>query len=336
MVGSYSEEGSIKHLVFLQVVELTLSKTTVLSSLSLPHGAHDCCSCIGIRCRYWEGLADIAALTAALDNIRGAWLTSFGESNLAVCSNHGVRGRNHDEGDRCDGGSAVGAGSHEDRNPLELTEGRTRLASVFDGKNNPTAPVEGVSAAAQEKGGYGEVKTSSDTVQSAAVVPQTVSTGNPDLSDAGNSQSENTKAGATTPTTSACITSKILNYLPEDTPVPGSAPSKRNSLVRVLGYAVELDSSSEKASVALVAEWPGIGSLYSLLAGKFQVAHGIYQEDLLRWTRQIAEGLTHMNRGRVGCGGGAALRISTRNAYLFPRPSNDFLDSNNVLDVRVR
>lgn len=307
--------SSVKCLVSMQIV----------SPFRLPHGTHDFRSRMCIRFRYWEGLADIAALTAALDIIRGAWLASTGQTNAEFRSTHGVTGRKRDRDNGYVGGNAVGVSSHEDGNPLD---------PVVDKKDAPTASVEGVPTASQGQVTHGEEQSSSNTARIAAVIQETVPPDGSGLSGAANSQSGDTKTIG--PSTPASITPKISSSLPEDIPVPGSAPSKRSSPVWVLGYAVELDSLSQKASVALVAEWPGIGSLHNLLEGKIQVAHGTFQEDLLRWTRQIAEGLMQMSIGCGGCDGGATLRISTRNAYLFPRPSNEFQGGDVVLDVRVR
>lgn len=279
----------------------------------------------------------MAALTAALDIIRGAWLASIGQSNIEVRSNHGVTRRKRDRDNGCDSGNAVGVSGHEGRNPLEPTEDQTRVAPAVDKKCALTAPVEGVPAASQGQGTHGEEESSSNTAGIAAVIPEMRRPEGLGASGAGNSQSDDTKTrGTNRASTSGSLTPKVLSSLPEDIPVPSSAPNKRSSPVRVLGYAIELGPLSEKASVALVAEWPGIGSLYNLLEGKIQVAHGTLQEDLLRWTRQIAEGLMHMSRGRGGCDGRSTLRISTRNVYLFPRPSNEFQDGDDVLDVRVR
>lgn len=276
----------------------------------------------------------------ALDCIRGAWLTSNGQSNTVCSSNHTVAGSKHNRGNGCDGGNVnvVGASSHKDRKPLEPTKDQSRPASSLNRNYAFMTPVEGVPAAAiQGQGTREEGQPFSDTTQTTAVVPQTEPTEGPGLSDAGNSLLDNIKAGDTTATTiPASNTPKVFNSIPEDTPMPGSTLSKRSPFVQVLGYAVELDSASDKASVALVAEWPGIGSLHNLLAGKVQVAQRTFQEDLLRWTRQIAEALAQMSTGRCGRGGRAALTVSTRNAYLFPRPWHELRDGDDVLDVKVR
>lgn len=124
--------------------------------------------------------------------------------------------------------------------------------------------------------------------------------------------------------------------LPEDAPTGGTT-RKHSSLLRVLGFAAELDPSSRTASVAIVAEWPGIGSVHDFLTGRAGI-RGASQEDLLRWTRQAVEGLVRVNSGSCDGGDGVAgvLRISTRSIYLFVRPKEDCEDGGDVLDVRVR
>lgn len=115
--------------------------------------------------------------------------------------------------------------------------------------------------------------------------------------------------------------------------------SRRHSLLRVLGFAAEFNPSSRQASVALIGEWPGVGSLHDLLEGETGMPRRASQEDMLRWTRQAAEGLVHCCADSSGCngtGGGLLMRISTRNVFLFPRPKDDLTyTAAEVLDAKV-
>lgn len=226
----------------------------------------------------------------------------------------------------------MGASSQVDRKPEEATvkstEDQTKPAPDVDKEKS-----EGVLAARQEptiqtEGGY-----SSNTAVGTPARAQTAYIHGPgregqgDDAQPGNAKARSTPTEATTAKTSS---------VPADTPILGSTPSSRSSPVQVLGFAVGIADSS-KVNVALVSEWPGIGSLHDLLSGKLQIARGACQEDLLRWTRQVAEGLVHVSRRHLG--GGvckAALNVCTRNAFLFLRPRDEFQEDTDTLDVRVR
>lgn len=138
---------------------------------------------------------------------------------------------------------------------------------------------------------------------------------------------------------------QVLASLPESTRVSRrSQQGKRNPILKVLGFAVDLDNSSKTARAALVAEWPGIGSLHDVLQGKAVGVGGVLQEDLLRWTRQAAEALVQISRySRSSLSGGHSsvaptLRFCARNIYLFARPKDNLLSEGGaeILDARVR
>lgn len=221
-----------------------------------------------------------------------------------------------------DGGSVVDAHT-TDRKSLRPAEGQ-EPASVDRRKGSTTStkfvsPSQGPGIQEDER---------------FLVKTQKVAMNDPHHDAARRVQLEGFEAGNVAPTV---VNSEIVNSLPEDTSVPGRTPSDRSCPVRVLGFAVELDSSSRQARVALIAEWPGIGSLQDLLSGNVQVAGGASQEDLLRWTRQIAEGLVHANwGGSDGADKESAPRVSTTTAYLFQRPMDEFQQGASMLDVRVR
>lgn len=124
---------------------------------------------------------------------------------------------------------------------------------------------------------------------------------------------------------------------PKETPVTDNYLTKRKSLLRVYGCAAELDCFSRKANLALIAEWPGIGSLHDFLEGKTSSGQCSSQEDLVRWTRQAAEGLVQAQNRLVKGGDKPGLGLSTRNTYLFKRPKDEFQDNGReVFDVKVR
>lgn len=275
--------------------------------------------------RYWEGLAGTAALTAALQGVRQAWMASSRQSNSKSNANQGATS--------CyDGDTAVDASLQVDRKPeettVESTEDQTSLAPVLNGEIS-----EGVPAASQEQVIQAERGSSCNTAIGTPAGPQTVSINGQGRDGPGDHiQSGNTKAGSS----SAEATTARPSSLPDDTPTLGSTPSTRSSPVQVLGFSVGVVDSST-VNVALVSEWPGIGSLHDLLSGKIQLAPGASQEDLLRWTRQVAEGLVHISRRDVG--GGlckAALNVCTSNAFLFLRPRDGIHEGTDTLDVRVR
>lgn len=149
---------------------------------------------------------------------------------------------------------------------------------------------------------------------------------------------------------SACTTEVGCEQtLEEDTGFEGercpsysrSKPSRQSSgvsssgepypFLRVLGVAATCDPSSKLACVALVCEWIGIGSLSDLLEGKTGILRAS-QEDLLRWTRQVAQGLVLANEADGDTSSDQLQMISTRNIYLFPRCSG--VESAAALDAQ--
>lgn len=232
----------------------------------------------------------------------------------------------------CDDGNAVDASSQENRKPEEVAK-----QSIGD-NNSPASVVgrgksEGVPAANQEKAIQPAEGSSSNTAVDTPAAPQPASTSGAGRDDPRNdAQSDSTKARSSPTDATAAVTSSV----PDDTLNLGSTPSTRSSPLQVLGFAVGMVDSS-KVSVALVSEWPGIGSLHDLLSGKIQLARGASQEDLVRWTRQVAEGLVHVSRRDPGGGvSEGALHVCSRNAFLFLRPRDEFQEGPDTVDVRVR
>lgn len=112
-----------------------------------------------------------------------------------------------------------------------------------------------------------------------------------------------------------------------------SMRKKQPRLLRMFGFATECDPSSRLACVAVIGEWPGIGSLCDLLEGKTGICR-VSQEDLLKWTRQVAQCLLSVRRA---CGAVIdQLQISTRNVYLFPTTDDNIFTDANMLHARVR
>lgn len=260
------------------------------------------------------------ALSAALKNVRQAWVTSSRQSNSKFNPIFGATS-GYD-------GNPVDASSQVDQRPkeadVESAEYQTSPASVVDRESSEGVPAASQEQAIQTEGG------SSNTATGTPAGPQTVLTNGPGRGEPrDDAQSGNAKARST-------LTAASKTSVPEDTPVPVSPPSEGSSPVQVLGFAVGIMGSS-KVNVALVSEWPGIGSLHDLLSGKIQLAVGASQEDLVRWTRQAAEGLVHISRRDLGgsvCK--PALNLCTRNSFLFLRPRDDFQEGADTLDVRVR
>lgn len=210
-----------------------------------------------------------------------------------------------------------------------------------DGETRPATPTaKGVPVEQGRQNSKATIPSSDNTPS--IVVPQ----GRKDQTDpsprgAGVGTSPNADMAEKKPTTNArekCGDNQVLPALPEDRGMSGRISNTRGSLLlQVLGFAVELECSTMKARTALVAEWPGVGSLYELLNGKIDGVQLSSQQDLLKWTRQAAEGLVQACSACSLHGGGTELRLSTRNAYLFQRPADEFQSNGTaVFDVRVR
>lgn len=261
------------------------------------------------------------SLTAVLESIREAWFISSTHPHTE-CSSNGRTSRLEDDkdGKACDDSTTA-------RIQAEPTVDETSRVSVVGETQSPT-PTERVVATSQEQAAEG-TETYVNTVDTTSG-PQTAAIDGPDLGTPGCAHPD----GAGAANALSTMNPPRKRPLPEDDPA-GSILSKRTSPVRVLGFSVEMADSS-RVNVALIAEWPGIGSLHDLLSGKALVAQGVSQEDLLRWSRQIAEGLVHVSRR--GLGGGvnrATPTLSTKNVFLFPRPLDEFQKGVNMLDVRV-
>ncbi|CAM9821749.1 unnamed protein product, partial [Scytosiphon promiscuus] len=251
--------------------------------------------------RYWEGLASTSSLATALENIRQAWI-------MCTLSNSQK--------------SPSQDANEVERQRLGVIE-RQASNSANKGRDS-TMPVNSVPAS-QAQGIQEEER--------ALATQPTVTTASADHHVARNVRLEGFE---TENVTSADITPQNLSSFPEATNVPGRPPCKRSSPVGVLGFAVGLDSSLRKARAALVAEWPGVGSLQDLFSGNIQVVGGASQEDLLRWTRQIAEGLVQQSCSGSGSVGEELMpRVSSRTAYLFPRPVDELQQGAGMLDARL-
>ncbi|CAM9469092.1 unnamed protein product, partial [Ectocarpus sp. 12 AP-2014] len=276
--------------------------------------------------RYWEGLADATVLTLVLKNIRNMWCSST-HSMCKVSSNQGAT--KYQDGKDDDRDRATTENTREARHKSPEPPDCQVPASV-DQQRFLETPVNVVPGDCrnQEVQGQGLSPT----------VPQTVEADGAYRGAIGGTQSDSAEiGGSATRDGPAGLTSEALVSLPEDTLAQGCTQDNRSSPLRMLGFATKLDSSLREASVALVSEWPGIGSLHDLLSGNVQLEPRASQEDLLRWTRQVAESLLHASRSGCsdGCGDGMSLRISTRNVYLFRRPQDELQEGADMFDVRV-
>lgn len=123
---------------------------------------------------------------------------------------------------------------------------------------------------------------------------------------------------------------------------------QRSCLLGVLGFGIQLDKldpSNKTVSVALIAEWPGIGSIHDLLSGRISGAkRAVSQEELVRWTRQAAGALVQICRTKRSRNPGDTLqrtvnspRLCARNAFLFPGVKEGFqgAEDADMFNVRV-
>lgn len=268
--------------------------------------------------RYWVGLKDKAALAMALEEIREAW--------SVCCQLEPVSPLN-----RKQASPTRGLGDHggdEIQRKLELPD---RSSQPITENQNHLVPPGNESPARCDHESNGE-PPSPDINNSTGVLARI-------SKDENNVALRNTDDAR--PDHNEINMLQVLSCPPEATPVSRNARRKRSPLLQTLGFSVELDRSSGTARVALVSEWPGVGSLHDLLRRKAGGVSASSQENLLRWTRQVAEGLVqtcgNSSSGGGGVGGGAALRVSAQNVYLFRRPKDDFQDDRTVvLDAKVR
>ena len=136
----------------------------------------------------------------------------------------------------------------------------------------------------------------------------------------------------------------IQHFQWEDNPLLAESTRQRGCLLNVHGFAIQLNPQTMTTSVALVAEWPGIGSLHDFLSGRISGMPTAFQRDIFRWTRQAAEALVNICRKSTSrrtsdedLGVVHVPRLSARNAFLFPRQKEGVrAEGNDVLDVRVR
>lgn len=213
----------------------------------------------------------------------------------------------------------------------------------LDGQAPTSDAAQCLLAARDERSPIGKIQEtegkgpSSGHLISSAVLPGAVGESDPPRGDTERARSDGVGDDKLTTRSSADDTKQCLTVLPETTHVSGVTAKKRASLLPVLGFGVELDRTSGKVRAALVSEWPGIVSLHDVLEGKAGGIGGASQEDLVRWTRQVAEGLVQAcSRSDVGGGGATALRVSSRNVFLFRRPKDILLgDGAELLDAKV-
>lgn len=314
---------------------MSRSKTTVASACATHHNLRHSTPLhpllepvfVSLMYRFWEGLPNRSSLATVLENILQAWIVCM-PPNSPVSPNQGAARHMHASHNGHHGGTAVDT-NEADRKSLKPVEGQGPIEGQASASSNGVK--DSTISANFVPAGQGR-GTQEDGHPHAK--PRKLTTSSPDHVATRNVPPEGLKTVDAAPTDAI---SSIVNSLQEDMPDPGITQSKRSSPVRVLGFAVELDSSLRKARAALIAEWPGVGSLQDLISGKIQDTGGGSQEDLLRWTRQIAEGLTHTSSGGSNTAGkGSAPRVSTRTAYLFQRPVDEFQQGAGMLDVRVR
>lgn len=269
--------------------------------------------------RYWVGLKDKAALTMALEEVREAWSMCCRLEPVALLNGKKTSPKH-------------GLGSHgggEIQHKLELSDRPSQ--PVTENRNHPDPSVnEATARCDHESNGEAPFPGTHNFTR----VPQRTSKEDNDARrDTDDTRSDNNYGNDTL---------QVLSFPPEPTLGSRNTRRKRNSLLQVHGFSVELDRLSGSAHVALVSEWPGVGSLHDLLGRKAGGVSASSQENLIRWTRQVAEGLVQ-TCGNSSCGGGGGggagtpLRVSAQNVYLIRRSKDDFQDDRMViLDAKVR
>ena len=267
--------------------------------------------------RYWAELKGKAALKMALEEVLEAWSISCRLEPVSVLNGKTMSPKH-------------GSGSHgggEIPCKLELSD---RPSQPFTENRNRPVPAVNEAPARRDCENNGEAP-SAGTHSSTGVSPRI------------SKEDNDARRGTDGTRSDGNDTLQILSFPPEPTPGSRNTRRERSSLLQIVGFSVEPDRSSGTARMALVSEWPGVGSLHDLLGRKAGSVSASSQENLLRWTRQVAEGLVQ-TCGNSSCGGGggggvagATLRVSARNVYLFRRPKDDFQDDRTViLDAKVR
>lgn len=269
--------------------------------------------------RYWKGLNDKRSLTAALEEVRAAWLACQQPEVARVSSAYPPEHSIHESAATVSSEPIHGSGQSS------IPSRGGNVGHEIDPRATDGEDIGQDTPQRLEKPGDLCPRTDAPIVTAEAHI------GHPESGKYSGSQSE--KVG----TTGGDVRTRISSLPPE---IDGSRATisdekRRGSpiLLEVLGFAAEWDSSLRQGCVALIGEWPGIGSLQDLLEGRTAIRRAS-QEDLIRWTRQVAEGLM---RVCGSAGAGSLLRLSTRNVYLLPRTKTEFsLGSAEVLDARVR
>lgn len=298
------------------------------------HGLHKFIVCdysttqLNTNIRYWKGLNDKPSLTAALEEVRAAWLVCQQPEPGRLNSTHSTENIVHEP-----------AAAFRSKQDNDAGHSSTPFCSGNVGHeiNSPGADGEPIDIR-QEAPQCPEKSAQLCPRNDAPIVTMEACEGHPKSGKDSGSQSEKTGTALRDDTT------RVSSLPPEIDDSRATAPSKKrrgSPMLEVLGFAADWDLSLRQGCVALIGEWPGIGSLQDLLEGKIGMRRAS-QEDLIRWTRQVAEGLVRVcgsdGIARVaGAGATWLLRVSTRNVYLFPRPKSEFsLGSAEFLDARVR
>lgn len=289
--------------------------------------------------RYWKGLSNVQSLTAALGIVAAAWQMCQPPEPERVSNTH----RKEDGTHKPVVGASSEAGHGPERFPAPLPGGISEQK-----KPSPavTCEVTGQEQKASHHRGSTDGSSSREDVP-IVLDASTVAT------KAHGGQTENSKDAGGAKEKAGIIdgdhkvqTSSSPSDCQSSTAVTLTKKKRRANplLLGVIGFAAEWDSSSRQACVALIGDWPGIGSLQDLLEGKTAMRR-TSQEDLITWTRQVAKGLVKIcsssgggtSRTTASARGKLLLRISARNVYLFPKPKSEFSqEPKGVLDARVR
>lgn len=293
-----------------------------------------------LHARYWTRISSEKSLAAALEEIRGSWIVGQG---CGPCPRLGSEQatNQHPQGSDREQVTTVSAekAPHESTPSASRTFGSQSVLKNLPPTDNGEAKVVQGREIQQQR--ERKVEDSVSTLPaadplSAVICDRTV--GNLHANGFGE-QEVQTRKGSSALEMDTVVE---VSSLPPRNGGTIKRPKERGGsmLLEVLGFAAEWDSSSRQGCVAVIGEWPGIGSLQDLLEGKTNVQRAS-QEDLIRWTRQAAQGLIRVcDRDRDGVANSRelSLRISTRNIYLCPRPKDELASpaSGEVLDARVR
>lgn len=261
--------------------------------------------------RFWSGITDQLALSAALSEIREA--RSF-----------------------CRQDDQYGLPSHREANKEGATDGeyvgetrKPRVHPRFNGEDpnyfcfqtsqrNPAPRLSADSGSACDLGRPVDKHDASMGGNASKDIPPPDNSGHSARSDATHGDEQTVARGDCS----------IRGSNEGGVPAFNEKQCQGSCLLGVLGFGIQLDMldpSNKTVSLALIAEWPGIGSLHDLLSGRISGAkRAASQEELVRWTRQAAEALVQICRAKRSRNPGDTLqrmvnspRLCARNTFLF-------------------